>query len=241
MRRPWLSALGATVFLLTLAAPAFSMVLGNSMQRQFEPTHEIRGGVNAAAEALGPGALGPVRVLVTFPDGNAASAPAKAPVPWTRCSRRWRRAPNVVDGVAAGVRQRLPAARCCRPCCRSIPRTWRARQTVDWMRAELPPVAGDNGDDRRRRPHRADQGLRRPGGDHAAAGVRVRRPDRVRDAADLDPVGVPGVQGRADDGAVGGGRLRQPGRRLPVGLAGGIWASSRSRRSTARSRRWCWR
>src|SRR5262245_63477647 len=29
--------------LLTLATPAFSMVLGNSMQRQFEPTHEIRG------------------------------------------------------------------------------------------------------------------------------------------------------------------------------------------------------
>src|SRR6476620_7977907 len=57
MRRPWVSALGATVLLLALAAPAFSMVLGNSMLRQFEPTHEIRGGVNAAAEALGPGAL----------------------------------------------------------------------------------------------------------------------------------------------------------------------------------------
>ena len=53
MRRPWLSALAASVLLLTLAAPAFSMVLGNSMLRQFDPTHEIRGGVNAAAEALG--------------------------------------------------------------------------------------------------------------------------------------------------------------------------------------------
>ena len=75
MRRPWVSALGASVLLLTLAAPAFSMTLGNSMQRQFEPTHEIRGGVNAAARRWGPGALGPVRVLVTFPDGNAATAP----------------------------------------------------------------------------------------------------------------------------------------------------------------------
>ena len=74
---------------------------------------------------------------------------------------------------------------------------------------------------RRRRADGADQGLRRSGVGHAAAGVRVRRADRVRDAADLDPVGVPGAQGRPDDGAVGGRRLRQPGRRLPVGLAGG--------------------
>src|ERR1700710_1050812 len=67
MRRPWLSAVAAAALLLTLAAPAFAMTLGNSLQRQFEPTHEIRGGMNAAAQALGPGALGPVRVLVTFP------------------------------------------------------------------------------------------------------------------------------------------------------------------------------
>jgi RND superfamily putative drug exporter len=80
MRRPWASALAATMFLLLLAAPAFSMVLGNSMQRQFPATHEVRAGVSSAAQALGPGALGPVRVLVTFPDGNAASAPAKEPL-----------------------------------------------------------------------------------------------------------------------------------------------------------------
>ena len=55
MRRPWLSALAASALLLTLAAPAFSMVLGNSMQRQFDPTHEIRGGVNAAARGAGRG------------------------------------------------------------------------------------------------------------------------------------------------------------------------------------------
>ncbi|WP_199256334.1 MMPL family transporter [Mycolicibacterium mengxianglii] len=72
MRRPWVAALGATVFLLALAAPAMSMSLGNSMLRQFDSSHEIRGGVAAAAEALGPGALGPVRVLVTFPDGDGS-------------------------------------------------------------------------------------------------------------------------------------------------------------------------
>ena len=107
MRRPWLSALAASALLLTLAAPAFSMVLGNSMQRQFEPTHEIRGGVNAAAEALGPGALGPVRVLVTFPDGNAASAPAKAAGARRGAAEDGAGTQRRV-GVAAGVRRRQP-------------------------------------------------------------------------------------------------------------------------------------
>ena len=57
MRRPWAAALAATAALLIVAAPAFGMLLGNSMQRQFPSSHEIRGGVAAAAEALGPGAL----------------------------------------------------------------------------------------------------------------------------------------------------------------------------------------
>ena len=167
MRRPWLSALGATVLLLSLAAPAFSMVLGNSMQRQFEPTHEIRGGVNAAADALGPGALGPVRVLVTFPDGNAASAPAKEPL------LRRGAATNV-----AGAQRRL---RCSPPVFgndyRSAllsavlsvdPEDMGARETVDWMRAQLPTGRRVQRDSRRRRADRADQGLRRSGVEDAA-------------------------------------------------------------------------
>src|SRR3984885_5066424 len=68
MRRPWVSALAASAVLIAMAVPALSMVLGNSLLRQFDSSHEIRGGVSAAAEALGPGALGPVQVLVTFPD-----------------------------------------------------------------------------------------------------------------------------------------------------------------------------
>ena len=138
MRRPWLSALAATAFLLTLAAPAFSMVLGNSMQRQFDPTHEIRGGVNAAAEALGAGALGPVRVLVTFPDG-AASAGQNAPV-LDAVRQRMAQAPNIVS-VAAPVfgvdhRSALLSA------VLSVdPEDMAARDTVDWMREELPRAA----------------------------------------------------------------------------------------------------
>ena len=74
MRRPWASALAASAVLLAMAVPALSMVLGNSLLRQFNSSHEIRAGVSAASEALGPGALGPVQVLVTFPDGDASSA-----------------------------------------------------------------------------------------------------------------------------------------------------------------------
>ena len=97
MRRPWLSALGGAVLLLALAAPAFSMVLGNSMQRQFDPTHEIRGGVNAAAEALGPGALGPVRVLGDLPRRRRASRRrSNAPV-LDAVRQEMAQAPNIVS------------------------------------------------------------------------------------------------------------------------------------------------
>ncbi|GJF11101.1 mycolic acid-containing lipids exporter MmpL11 [Mycolicibacterium cyprinidarum] len=139
MRRPWLSALGAATLLLALAAPAFSMVLGNSMQRQFEPTHEIRGGVNAAAQALGPGALGPVRVLVTFPDGNAASAAAKEPL-LASIRQKMTQAPNTVSVTPPmfgnDYRSALLSA------VLSVdPEDLGARDTVDWMRGQLPPVA----------------------------------------------------------------------------------------------------
>lgn len=140
MRRPWLSALAAAAFLVALAAPAFSMMLGNSMQRQFEPTHEIRGGVHAAAQALGPGALGPVRVLVAFPDGNAASAPAKEPV-LDALRKRMAQGPNVVSvsppSFGEDYRHALLSA------VLSVdPEDMGARETVDWMRAELPRTTG---------------------------------------------------------------------------------------------------
>src|SRR6476620_7968955 len=95
MRRPWVSAIAATALLLTLAAPAFEMTMGNSLLRQFEPTHEIRGGVNAAAEALGPGALGPVRVLITFPDRNANGPENTATL--DAVQQKMNQGPNVIN------------------------------------------------------------------------------------------------------------------------------------------------
>jgi heme transporter len=139
MRRPWLSALAATTFLLTLAAPAFSMVLGNSMQRQFDPTHEIRGGVNAAGEALGAGALGPVRVLVTFPDG-AASAGQNVPV-LDAVRQRMAQAPNIVS-VAPTVFGTDHRSALLSAVLSVDPEDLAARETVDWMREELPRAPG---------------------------------------------------------------------------------------------------
>ncbi|MGE2732558.1 MMPL family transporter [Mycolicibacterium vaccae] len=141
MRRPWVSALSAAVLLIVMAAPAFSMTLGNSMQRQFEPTHEVRGGVNAAAVALGPGALGPVRVLVTFPDGDEASAPAKEPL-LAEIRQRMTEAPNTVSvsPPVFGTDYRIALL----SAVLSVdPEDLGARETVDWLREQLPPVAGD--------------------------------------------------------------------------------------------------
>ncbi len=136
MRRPWASALGAAALLLFVAAPALSMTLGNSMQRQFPSSHEIRGGVAAAAEALGPGALGPIRILVTFPGGNAAGNTGELDAVAARISE----APNIVsvsppefadDNGSALISAVMSVD----------PEDLAARDTVDWMRAELPAAA----------------------------------------------------------------------------------------------------
>jgi RND superfamily putative drug exporter len=136
MRRPWASALGAAALLLFVAAPALSMTIGNSMQRQFPSTHEIRGGVAAAAEALGPGALGPIRILVTFPGGNAAGNTGELDAVAARISE----APNIVsvsppefadDNGSALISAVMSVD----------PEDLAARDTVDWMRAELPAAA----------------------------------------------------------------------------------------------------
>ncbi len=138
MHRPWISALVATAFLLMLAAPAFSMVLGNSMLRQFPASHEIRGGVGATAEAIGPGALGPVRVLVAFPEDTPAPQHSE-----------------VVDAIARQMRSAINIVSVSPPKAADDGRSYllsgilavdpedlAARDTVDWMRDQLPKVPG---------------------------------------------------------------------------------------------------
>ncbi|OBF67233.1 hypothetical protein A5753_04905 [Mycobacterium sp. 852002-51971_SCH5477799-a] len=137
MRRPWMSALAASLVLLVMAAPASSMVLGNSLLRQFDSSHEIRAGVGAAAQALGPGALGPIRVLINFPEGGAASPEHSHTVGAIR--QRMSQAPNIVsvsppqfaeDNGSALLSAVLSVD----------PEDMKARETVGWMRAQLPKV-----------------------------------------------------------------------------------------------------
>ncbi len=137
MRRPWAAAAAATAFLLVLAAPAFSMVLGNSMQRQFPSSHEVRGGVAAAAQALGPGALGPVRILVNFPAADADD-PRNAPV-LDAVGQEISRAVNIVS-VAPPVFADNNRSALLSAVLAVDPEEMRARETVDWLRATLPKI-----------------------------------------------------------------------------------------------------
>ncbi|HEU0190517.1 MAG TPA: MMPL family transporter [Mycobacterium sp.] len=140
MRRPWVSALATSAFLLVLAAPAFSLVLGNSMLRQFDSSHEMRSGVAAAAQALGPGALGPVRVLVTFPGGGAASSPAHAET-ITAIRDEMTRAPDIAS-VAPPVFADDDSSVLLSAVLSVDPEDMAARRTIDWMRAHLPAAGG---------------------------------------------------------------------------------------------------
>ncbi|MGO8937025.1 MAG: MMPL family transporter [Mycobacterium sp.] len=137
MRRPWMSALAASAVLLVMAVPAASMVLGNSLLRQFDSSHEIRAGVAAASQALGPGALGPVQVLVTFPDGGASTPDHAAALAAIR--QRMAQAPNIAsvgppqfadDNGSALLSAVLSID----------PEDLTARKTIDWMRTELPEL-----------------------------------------------------------------------------------------------------
>jgi RND superfamily putative drug exporter len=142
MHRPWLSALAASALLLTLAAPALSMSLANSMQRQFPPTHEIRGGVNAAAQALGPGALGPIRVLVAFNDGDATSAAHQQVI--DAVGARMKEAPNIVT-VQPPILADNKGSALLSAVMSVDPEDLAARETIDWMRENLPQVPGAGG------------------------------------------------------------------------------------------------
>lgn len=139
MHQPWLSALLAAVFLIVMAAPAFSMSLGNSMLRQFEPNHEIRGGVGAAAQALGPGALGPVRVLVTFADQTAADPQNSAAL--DAVHQKMTQAPHVIN-VSPPVFGNDNRSALYSAVLSVDPEDMEARETVSWLRDHLPGTAG---------------------------------------------------------------------------------------------------
>ncbi len=137
MRRPWISAVAASAVLILMAAPATAMVLGNSLLRQFDSSHEIRAGVAAAAQALGPGALGPVQVLVTFPDGTASEHSQTV----AAIRQRMTQAPDVVS-VGPPEFAEDNGSVLLSAVLSVDPEDLGARQTVDWMRTQLPSISG---------------------------------------------------------------------------------------------------
>ncbi|MFV8309347.1 MMPL family transporter [Mycobacteroides chelonae] len=143
MRRPWLSALGASIFLLALAAPSLHMQVSNSMLRQFDSSHEIRRGIDAAAVAMGPGALGTVQILLTF-DGNAQD-PQHAQA-LENAKETIAQAPNiarVTDPIfSTGGHDALISA------VLSVdPEANAARDTVSWLRTNVPDALKNSGAD----------------------------------------------------------------------------------------------
>jgi RND superfamily putative drug exporter len=141
MRRPWFSAIAASAVLLLMAVPALSMVLGNSLLRQFDSSHEIRAGVSAAAEALGPGALGPVQVLVTFPNGDASSPAHSETLAAIR--QKMAQAPDMAS-VASPVFADNNSSAMLSGVLSVDPEDLGARSSIAWMRAHLPEAAGDS-------------------------------------------------------------------------------------------------
>ncbi|GFG73928.1 putative transport protein MmpL11 [Mycobacterium botniense] len=139
MHRPWASALAASTLLIAMAAPALSLTLGNSLLRQFDSSHEIRAGVAAAAQALGPGALGPIQVLVTFPDAEASSPAHSQALDAVRDEMK--RAPEIIS-VSPPIFADNNSSALLNAVLSVDPEDMRARETVDWMRTHLPEVPG---------------------------------------------------------------------------------------------------
>jgi RND superfamily putative drug exporter len=76
MKRPLPFAIGATAVMLVIASPALSMVLGIGALNQFPKDFETRVAFDLAAKVGGPGALGPVQVIVPG-DAEAFAAQVK--------------------------------------------------------------------------------------------------------------------------------------------------------------------
>jgi uncharacterized membrane protein YdfJ with MMPL/SSD domain len=66
MARPIPYALAATAIMLALAIPALSLKWGTAALGQLPKDNETRVGFDKAAQALGPGALGPLQVVADF-------------------------------------------------------------------------------------------------------------------------------------------------------------------------------
>jgi RND superfamily putative drug exporter len=138
MRHPVVSAGAATALLLALAVPALSIHVRNNAGGQLPASNEARRGAAIAAQLAGPGALGPIQVLVRF-DPRARSDERRALV--DELNRTLAAEPSVTEVArprpAAGRDEALLAATS-----RDDPESEAAHAAVRRLRARLPDVAG---------------------------------------------------------------------------------------------------
>ncbi|MCX6495677.1 MAG: MMPL family transporter [Actinobacteria bacterium] len=77
-RRPWLSAIGATIVLLVLAAPTLNLQLGQPDDSNRPVGDTMRVAYERVADSFGVGYNGPLIVAVDLTDSNDGSSPAES-------------------------------------------------------------------------------------------------------------------------------------------------------------------
>jgi uncharacterized membrane protein YdfJ with MMPL/SSD domain len=141
MRRPVLSLVVATAVLLALASPALDMTVRNSATNQLPEDHELRDGVDAVSEVLGPGALGPAYIRIQFENGTASDPAGRQKLSELSAAVEGDRGiayvnpPRQSDDGRSALLIGIPT---------SYPESPAARDTIDRLNADLPAVAGDD-------------------------------------------------------------------------------------------------
>jgi RND superfamily putative drug exporter len=105
MRRPWVSVIATSSFLLFLAIPVLSIETGTGALKQFDPDNEARVGAELAAKKTG-GGTDAIRVLARFDHGTVETPVNAAAV--RGFTREAGRDPEVV-GVAPPIEARNAA------------------------------------------------------------------------------------------------------------------------------------
>ena len=212
MGRPVLFASLATAAMLVIAIPALSLNWGTGALAQLPKDNETRIGFEQAAQAAGPGALGPVLVVADGGDRAPDAAAVEKYRQAVQAAARGRR------GLQAHARIRR-ARRADQRDAQGRPRERRGRRAGPAAaRAERPGDHAARGRRERRRRRRAEPRLQPPHLRVAVEDPALRAGLQLRRAARRAALGAAALEGRDHERALGGRRLRRPRDRLPVRL-----------------------
>jgi RND superfamily putative drug exporter len=137
MRRPVLAVIGASLILLTLAAPALGLRMASGALEGLPADDDTRIGFEAASALAGPGASSPVLVMVTPRDGDADASEAAA----GRVTAAMERDPGIAT-VAPPIASRNGQALLVRAQPGMNPESQEAKALVTRLRETLPGASG---------------------------------------------------------------------------------------------------